>query len=47
MEDAASKLLNLRLSKFIPGHARNLANEVRCYVNFETELDRIGDKQDS
>ncbi|XP_029458374.1 EEF1A lysine methyltransferase 1 [Rhinatrema bivittatum] len=39
MEDQAEKLLGLKMCKFIPKHARNLANEFRCYVNYESGLD--------
>ena len=40
MESLAWELLNLRVcTNFIPRHARNLANEFRCYSNYKTSLD--------
>ncbi|XP_007940719.1 EEF1A lysine methyltransferase 1 [Orycteropus afer afer] len=39
MEEAAAKLLGVRMCKFIPKHTRNLANEFRCYVNYDSGLD--------
>ncbi|RXM29622.1 Protein-lysine N-methyltransferase N6AMT2 [Acipenser ruthenus] len=39
MEEQAAKLLGLRVCKFIPKHNRSLANEFRCYVNYESSLD--------
>ncbi|XP_006002798.1 EEF1A lysine methyltransferase 1 isoform X2 [Latimeria chalumnae] len=41
MEECASKLLGVRMCKFIPKHTRNLANEFRCYVNYDTALDCV------
>ncbi|XP_072332933.1 EEF1A lysine methyltransferase 1 [Scyliorhinus torazame] len=39
MEDLAAKLLSVKMSKFLPEHNRNLANEFRCYMNYESRLD--------
>ncbi|XP_006832028.1 PREDICTED: N(6)-adenine-specific DNA methyltransferase 2 [Chrysochloris asiatica] len=39
MEEAAAGLLGVKMCKFIPKHTRNLANEFRCYVNYDSGLD--------
>ncbi|MEE6472708.1 hypothetical protein FKM82_009697 [Ascaphus truei] len=39
MEDLAVKILGLKMCKFIPKHTRSLANEFRCYANYELGLD--------
>lgn len=39
MAEAAARLLGVRLCRFVPRHARSLANEFRCYVNYESGLD--------
>ncbi|XP_004680412.1 PREDICTED: protein-lysine N-methyltransferase N6AMT2 [Condylura cristata] len=39
MEEEAAKLLGVKMCKFIPKHTRTLANEFRCYVNYESGLD--------
>ncbi|XP_037383253.1 EEF1A lysine methyltransferase 1 [Talpa occidentalis] len=39
MGEEAAKLLGVKMCKFIPKHARTLANEFRCYVNYESGLD--------
>ncbi|XP_053564498.1 EEF1A lysine methyltransferase 1 [Bombina bombina] len=39
MEDLASKILGLKICKFIPKHTRSLANEFRCYANYDLGLD--------
>ncbi|XP_053312416.1 EEF1A lysine methyltransferase 1 [Spea bombifrons] len=39
MEDLAAAVLGLKICKFIPKHTRNLANEFRCYSNYELGLD--------
>ncbi|XP_072261155.1 EEF1A lysine methyltransferase 1 [Pyxicephalus adspersus] len=39
MEDLVKKILGLKMCKFIPRHTRSLANEFRCYSNYETGLD--------
>lgn len=39
MEEEAARLLGVRMCKFIPQHTRNLANEFRCYVNYDSGLD--------
>ncbi|KAM7114493.1 EEF1A lysine methyltransferase 1 isoform 3-T5 [Molossus nigricans] len=40
MEEEAAKLLGVKMCKFIPEHTRTLANEFRCYVNYDSGLDR-------
>ncbi|XP_045149974.1 EEF1A lysine methyltransferase 1 isoform X2 [Echinops telfairi] len=40
MEEAAATLLGVKRCKFIPQHTRNLANEFRCYVNYDSGLDQ-------
>lgn len=40
MEEEAARLLGVRMCKFIPQHSRTLANEFRCYVNYDSGLDR-------
>ncbi|OCT93172.1 hypothetical protein XELAEV_18016237mg [Xenopus laevis] len=42
MEDLAAQKLGLKKCKFIPEHTRNLANEFRCYSNYELALDKQG-----
>ncbi|KAJ6662275.1 hypothetical protein lerEdw1_012438 [Lerista edwardsae] len=39
MEEQAAKYLGVKMCKFIPRHTRNLANEFRCYVNYDSGLD--------
>ncbi|XP_060626936.2 EEF1A lysine methyltransferase 1 [Anolis sagrei] len=39
MEEHAAKYLGVKMCKFIPKHTRNLANEFRCYVNYDSGLD--------
>lgn len=39
MEEQAAQLLGVKVCKFIPEHSRNLANEFRCYVNYDSGLD--------
>ncbi|KAM9320438.1 EEF1A lysine methyltransferase 1 [Gastrophryne carolinensis] len=39
MEDLVKKILGLNMCKFIPRHTRSLANEFRCFANYETGLD--------
>ncbi|KAM4700281.1 EEF1A lysine methyltransferase 1 [Discoglossus pictus] len=39
MEDRAAKILGLKICKFIPKHTNSLANEFRCYANYELGLD--------
>lgn len=41
MEEYAAKYLGVKMSKFIPKHTRNLANEFRCYVNYDSGLDSV------
>ncbi|KAM4860153.1 EEF1A lysine methyltransferase 1 isoform 1-T2 [Thomomys bottae] len=38
MEEQAARLLGVKMCKFIPKHTRNLANEFRCYVNYDSGL---------
>ncbi|TRY76869.1 hypothetical protein TCAL_03831 [Tigriopus californicus] len=35
MADMADRLLHLKKQEFIPGHRNNLANEFRCFANFD------------
>lgn len=39
MEAPAAQLLGVKMCAFIPKHTRNLANEFRCYVNYDSGLD--------
>ncbi|XP_028643038.1 EEF1A lysine methyltransferase 1 [Grammomys surdaster] len=39
MEEQAARLLRVKMCKFIPEHSRNLANEFRCYTNYDSGLD--------
>ncbi|XP_038166513.1 EEF1A lysine methyltransferase 1 isoform X2 [Arvicola amphibius] len=39
MEEQAAQLLDVKMCKFIPKHSRNLANEFRCYANYDSGLD--------
>ncbi|KAM5181228.1 EEF1A lysine methyltransferase 1 isoform 1-T2 [Mantella aurantiaca] len=39
MEDLVAKIVGLKVCKFIPRHNRSLANEFRCYSNYEMGLD--------
>lgn len=39
MEEQAAQLLDVKMCKFIPEHSRNLANEFRCYANYDSGLD--------
>ncbi|XP_068121089.1 EEF1A lysine methyltransferase 1 [Hyperolius riggenbachi] len=39
MEDLVARILGLKMCKFIPRHTRSLANEFRCYANYQTGLD--------
>jgi len=38
MEEHAGKLMDLKICSFLPKHNHNLANEFRCYVNYESSL---------
>lgn len=40
MAEAAARLLGVKACRFLPRHARALANEFRCYVNYKSGLDR-------
>ena len=37
MEELAGRLLGARLCQFEPRHSNNLANEFRCYANFDLD----------
>ncbi|XP_012362175.1 EEF1A lysine methyltransferase 1 [Nomascus leucogenys] len=39
MEEQAAELLGVKMCTFVPRHTRNLANEFRCYVNYDSGLD--------
>ncbi|XP_063807700.1 EEF1A lysine methyltransferase 1 [Pseudophryne corroboree] len=39
MDALVTQLLGLKMCQFIPKHTRSLANEFRCYTNYETGLD--------
>ncbi|XP_075706122.1 EEF1A lysine methyltransferase 1 [Rhinoderma darwinii] len=39
MEDVVTQILGLKMCKFIPKHNRSLANEFRCFANYEIGLD--------
>jgi Probable N6-adenine methyltransferase len=36
MADIAAEVLNVKQCRFRPGHANNLANEFRCFANYDT-----------
>lgn len=38
MEEHAKKLMDLNICNFLPKHSHNLANEFRCYTNYESKL---------
>lgn len=38
MEEYAMKYLGVKMSTFIPKHTRNLGNEFRCFVNYDSGL---------
>ncbi|XP_016302208.1 protein-lysine N-methyltransferase n6amt2 [Sinocyclocheilus anshuiensis] len=38
MEEPSGKLMDLKICSFLPKHNHNLANEFRCYVNYESSL---------
>ena len=44
MEELAGRLLSAQICRFEPRHSNNLANEFRCYANFD--LDHFIDKVD-
>lgn len=35
MEECCSKFLNLKMTSFVPKHARNLSNQFCCYANYD------------
>lgn len=37
MEELAGRLLQLKACAFEPKHCNNLANDFRCFVNFDFE----------
>ncbi|XP_071990379.1 EEF1A lysine methyltransferase 1 isoform X1 [Engystomops pustulosus] len=39
MEDLVTQILGLKICKFIPKHNRSLANEFRCFANYDIGLD--------
>ena len=41
MEELAYELLGLKKCVFVPTHARNLANEFRCFANYDSRLNRL------
>ena len=38
MEELATKLLGVKRCKFVPKHARQLANEFSCFINYDSDL---------
>ncbi|KAL7865762.1 hypothetical protein SRHO_G00110090 [Serrasalmus rhombeus] len=38
MEEHAGKLMGLKICSYLPKHSHNLANEFRCYVNYDSSL---------
>lgn len=38
MEALAAQLLGVKESGFSPTHTRNLANEFKCYVNYDSSF---------
>ncbi|NP_001188087.1 EEF1A lysine methyltransferase 1 [Ictalurus punctatus] len=38
MEEHAGKLMDVKICRYLPKHNYNLANEFRCYVNYESGL---------
>ncbi|KAL7881698.1 hypothetical protein AOLI_G00085460 [Acnodon oligacanthus] len=38
MEEHAGKLMSLKICSYLPKHSHNLANEFRCYVNYDSSL---------
>ncbi|XP_053483511.1 EEF1A lysine methyltransferase 1 [Ictalurus furcatus] len=38
MEEHAGKLMDVKICRYLPKHNHNLANEFRCYVNYESGL---------
>ena len=38
MEEMAKRLLNLEKCKFEPRHKNNLANDFKCYANYDLDL---------
>lgn len=38
MEEHAGKLLDVKMCSYLPKHNHNLANEFRCYLNYESGL---------
>ena len=35
MKELLERLMNLQCCKFLPKHKNNLANEFRCYANYD------------
>ena len=46
METLAKRLLDLRLCDFRPGHRNNLANEFRCFANYDLDENVNNKKKD-
>lgn len=44
MEETANKLLNVTKSSIQLKHTRNLANEIKCFTNFDVERLLTGNK---
>lgn len=38
MEEHTAKLMGLKICRYLPKHNHNLANEFRCYINYESDL---------
>ena len=38
MEDLLASSFKVKLNKFVPRHERNLANEFKCYSNYEPRV---------
>ncbi|XP_063069815.1 EEF1A lysine methyltransferase 1 [Engraulis encrasicolus] len=38
MEEHAKNLMDLKICNFLPKHSHNLANEFRCYANYQSQL---------
>ncbi len=37
MEELAGRLLSLKVCEFVPRHRNNLANEFRCFANYDLD----------
>ena len=47
MEDLAGRLLGAQICRFEPRHSNNLANEFRCFANFDLDgcIEQVEDKK--